>query len=316
MVLLGGEAGSGKSRLVREFAAEVAADGALVLYGSCDAEVRTPYGAFVEALDQLARATEPDELRAALGGGGSDLTRLLPDLGARVGGLPPAAEADPDTERHRLHTAVAELLDGITQRRPVLLVLEDVHWADAPTLLLMRHLARAGSARMLLLATFRDTEADVPDTLSETLADLRRYDSIRLGLHGLSGDEVAEFVRSAAGEDLGPALRRARAGDPRAHRRQRVPGVRALARARGDRGGGGGGRDDPRVRVAGRAGEPGERPRGGEPEAGSASRPERATCWSWRPRRGRSSSSTWCAARPVSASPSCSGRSTRPCAAG
>ena len=177
-----------------------------MLYGSCDAEVRTPYGAFVEALDQLARAIDPDELRAALGAGGGELTRLLPDLGARVGGLPPAAQADPDTERHRLHTAVAELLDGITRGRPALLVLEDVHWADAPTLLLMRHLARAGSARMLLLATFRDTEADVPDTLSETLADLRRYDSIRLGLHGLSGDEVAEFVRSAAGEDLGPAL--------------------------------------------------------------------------------------------------------------
>ena len=67
VVLLGGEPGSGKSRLVREFAAEAADDGALVLYGACDAEVRTPYGPFVEALDQLARATEPDELRAALG---------------------------------------------------------------------------------------------------------------------------------------------------------------------------------------------------------------------------------------------------------
>jgi len=207
VVLLGGEPGSGKSRLVREFAAEAAAGGALVLYGSCDAEVRTPYGAFVEALDQLARVTEPDELRTALGGGGGELTRLLPDLGARVGELGPAVEADPDTERHRLHTTVADLLAGITRRRPVLLVLEDVHWADAPTLLLLRQLARVGGARMLLLATFRDTEADVPDTLSETLADLRRYDTVRLGLHGLSSDEVAEFVRSAAGEDLSPALR-------------------------------------------------------------------------------------------------------------
>lgn len=206
VVLLGGEPGSGKSRLVRELAVEAAAGGTLVLYGSCDAEVRTPYGAFVEALDQLARVTEPEELRSALGGGGGELTRLLPDLGARVGSLAPAVEADPDTERHRLHTTVAELLSGITRRRPVLLVLEDVHWADAPTLLLLRQLARAGSARMLLLATFRDTEADVPDALSETLVDLRRYDTTRLGLPGLSSDEVAEFVRSAAGEDLSPAL--------------------------------------------------------------------------------------------------------------
>ena len=116
-------------------------------------------------------------------------------------------EADPDTERHRLHTAVADLLAGIGRRKPTLLVLEDVHWADAPTLLLLRHLARAGSARILLLATFRDTAAEVPDALSETLADLRRYDTIRLGLEGLSGDDVAEFVRSAGGEDLDPRLR-------------------------------------------------------------------------------------------------------------
>ena len=150
VVLLGGEPGSGKSRLVREFAAEAAGDGALVLYGACDAVVRTPYGPFVEALDQLARVTDPAELRAALGTAGGELTRLLPDLPARVGELPPPVEADPDTERHRLHTAVTDLLAGVSRRRPVLLVLEDGHWADAPTLLLLRHLARAaGDARLL-----------------------------------------------------------------------------------------------------------------------------------------------------------------------
>jgi DNA-binding CsgD family transcriptional regulator/tetratricopeptide (TPR) repeat protein len=212
VVLIGGEPGSGKSRLVREFAGEAASEGALVLYGACNAEVRTPYGPFVEALDQLARATEPDELRAALGAGGGELTRLLPDLGARVGDLPPAVEADPDTERHRLHTAVAGLLAGVTRSGPALLVLEDANWADAPTLLLLRHLARTGNARALMLATFRDTEADMPETLSETLADLRRYDIVRMRLAGLSGDEVAEFVRRAGGGDPGsepPELARA-----------------------------------------------------------------------------------------------------------
>jgi len=207
VVLLGGEAGSGKSRLVREFAGEAADDGALVLYGACDAVLRTPYGPFVEALDQLVRAIEPGELRAALGAASGELTRLLPDLGARVGGLPAALDADPDTERHRLHTAVAGLLGGATRRRPALLVLEDGHWADAPTLLLLRHLARAGGARMLLLATFRDTDADVPAALSETLADLRRYDVVRLRLAGLSDGEVAEFVRRAGGGELGPEPR-------------------------------------------------------------------------------------------------------------
>ena len=205
VVLLGGEPGSGKSRLVREFAGEVAGDGALVLYGACDAVVRTPYGAFVEALDHLARVTDPGELRAALGTSGGELARLLPDLPARVGDLPPPTSADPDTERHRLHTAVTDLLTEISRERPLLFVLDDVHWADAPTLLLLRHLARpAGSARLLLVATFRDTDADMPEALSDTLADLRRSDDVvRLRLTGLSGDDLAEFVRRAAGGDAG-----------------------------------------------------------------------------------------------------------------
>ncbi|HYN50951.1 MAG TPA: AAA family ATPase [Thermoleophilaceae bacterium] len=205
VVLVGGEPGSGKSRLVREFATTAADDGALVLYGACDAVVRTPYGPFVEALDHLAKVLDPDELSAALGTTGGELTRLLPGLAVRVADLPPPVKADPDTERHRLHTAVNDLLTSVGRERPVLLVLEDGHWADAPTLLLLRHLARAaGSARVLLLCTFRDTQAEVPEVLSETLADLRRSDDVvRLRLSGFSDDEVTEFVRSAAGGDLG-----------------------------------------------------------------------------------------------------------------
>lgn len=205
MVLLGGEPGSGKTRLVRELASEAASDGVLILYGACDAVVRTPYGPFVEALDQLARVIDPAELRDALGTTGGELTRLLPDLPARIGDLPAPVKADPDTERHRLHTTVADLLTGISQPRPVLLVLEDVHWADAPTLLLLRFLARAaGNARLLLLATFREGEADVPQTLSEALADLRRTDAvIRVRLAGLSDEALTEFVQLAAGGKLG-----------------------------------------------------------------------------------------------------------------
>src|SRR5262245_1708064 len=210
VVLVGGEAGSGKSRLVREFASEVAADGGLVLYGACDAVVRPPYGPFVDALDHLARTADPDELRAALGGTGGELARLLPDLVVRTG--EPRPEADPDTERHRLHTAVTDLLTSVGRGRPVLLVLEDAHWAHAPTLGLLRHLARAsGRARLLLLATFRDAEADMPDALAETLADLRRSDDVvRLRLGGLSDEEVVEFVRRAGDAESGvPELARA-----------------------------------------------------------------------------------------------------------
>jgi DNA-binding CsgD family transcriptional regulator/tetratricopeptide (TPR) repeat protein len=201
VALLAGEAGSGKSRLVRELALEAAADGTLVLYGACDAVVRTPYGPFVTALDQLARVSEPDLLRCDLGIGGGELTRLLPDLEQRVGELPDPLPADPDTERHRLHTAVADLLATVGRRRSILLAIEDLHWADGSTLLLLRHLSRsAGDARMLVLATFRDTEGDMSGELSDVLVDLRRAEGIeRLALGGLSADEVVEFVRQAGG---------------------------------------------------------------------------------------------------------------------
>ena len=206
--LVGGEAGSGKSRLVREFAHEAAAGGALVLYGACDSVVRRPYRPFVEALDQLVRSTDEATLRDALGPDSGELTRLLPDLAQRVGELPLPVAADPDTERHRLHSAVADLLAGVGRRAPLVVVIEDGHWADTPTLLLLRHLARGGSdARALVVTTFRDTEAEVPEALSAALVDLRRSEGVvRLRLGGLSSEEISEFVERALGGDFGPDL--------------------------------------------------------------------------------------------------------------
>ena len=143
LALVGGEAGSGKSRLVREFAREAASGGSLVLYGACDSVVRRPYGPFVEALEQLVRRSDDETLRDAVGTGtvGGELSRLLPDLAQRVTGLSPPVAADPDTERHRLHSAVADLLVAAGRQAPLVIVIEDGHWADTPTLLLLRHLA-------------------------------------------------------------------------------------------------------------------------------------------------------------------------------
>ena len=117
LVLLAGEPGAGKSRLVREFAARPPPTALSSSMEHADAVVRTPYGPFVEALDRLVRVTEVDELRAAIGPGGGELTRLLPDLPSLVGEIPEPVEADPDTERHRLHTAVADLLARGQQRK-------------------------------------------------------------------------------------------------------------------------------------------------------------------------------------------------------
>jgi predicted ATPase len=210
--LVGGEAGSGKSRLVREFAHEAAAGGALVLYGTCDSVVQRPYRPFVEALDQLVRTTDAATLRADLGAGGGELTRLLPDLAHRVGELPRPVAADPDTERHRLHSAVADLLAAVGRRAPLVVVIEDGHWADTPTLLLLRHLARGSSeARALLLTTFRDTEADVPEALSAALVDLRRSEGVvRLRLAGLSGRRSPSSSNARSAGNSAPSCPRSR----------------------------------------------------------------------------------------------------------
>jgi DNA-binding CsgD family transcriptional regulator len=207
VALIAGEAGSGKSRTVRELAHEVASEGVLVLYGACDAVVQTPYRPFVEVLAQLARSIEPELLREDLGSAGGELARLVPDLPARLPGLPTPISADPDTERHRLHTSISDLLTSVGCRQPLLLVLEDGHWADTPTLVLLRHLARtATEARVLVLATFRDTDADVPAELADTLADLRRSDDVvRLRLDGLTEKDIGDFVRRASGGEIDPA---------------------------------------------------------------------------------------------------------------
>jgi DNA-binding CsgD family transcriptional regulator/tetratricopeptide (TPR) repeat protein len=203
-----GEPGSGKSRLVRELARDVADESAIVLYGDCDGVVGFPYGPFAGALEHLVRTVEPEVLRAHLGPGGGELTRLLPDLPARLGELPAPVAADADTERHRLHTAVTDLLVGVSAELPLLLVLEDVHWADTSTLQLMRHLVRSGAeARMLLVATFRDSETDVKAELAEALVDVYRTEGVvRIRLGGLTETEIEEFVRLSAGVEPTPGL--------------------------------------------------------------------------------------------------------------
>ena len=221
----------------------------------------------------LARVTEPDELRAALGTARRRARRACsPTCRPGSATLPPPVEADPDTERHRLHTAVTDLLDRRSAgSRPVLLVIEDGHWADAPTLLLLRHLARgAGSARAAAarhLPRHRGRRAPrrCPRRSPTCAAPTT---SSGCGSAGLSGEEVAEFVRRAAGGGSRSRSGRARAGDQRPHRGQRRSWSASCggrwSRPRASRSSSGTIRLDP---PAGRARHPRERSRGRQPAA-------------------------------------------------
>jgi DNA-binding SARP family transcriptional activator len=195
VAVVGGEAGSGKTRLVRELARCAAERGTLVLYGGSDSVVSAPYQPFVEAIEFLMRVSDPVAFDRCLGTGRDELARILPDLSPS----PPAGADDPAIELRRLHSAVGELLTRASRQRPVLLIVDDIHWADATSVRLFLHLARAASetgARLFLLATHRDRSEDVRPELSETLAGLARIDGVtRLMVSGLSHEDVAELIR-------------------------------------------------------------------------------------------------------------------------
>ena len=200
VALLAGEPGIGKTRLAVELAGVVRESGGVVLAGRCDEDLGVPYQPFVEALRHYV--TRADERR--LGRYAGELARLLPDLTHLVGGLPEPLRSDPETERYRLFDALAAWLSDVSAEAPVLLVLDDLHWAAKPTLLLLRHVLRYSEPlRLLVVATYRDSDIGRGHPMSDLLAELRRNGGMeRLALTGLDAPGVAAFIEAAAGHSL------------------------------------------------------------------------------------------------------------------
>jgi tetratricopeptide (TPR) repeat protein len=210
VVLIDGEPGIGKTRLAVETARRVRAAGGTVLYGRCEEELGVPFQPFVEALEHFLAHRADAGLRAALGRYAGELVRLVPEIAERVPALPPPLLADAETERYRLFEAVTQWLAAASSERAILLVLDDLHWAAKPTLLLLGHVARAGpTGRLMIIGTHRDTEVGKAHPLVELLADLRNVPGVeQVSLRGLDEAEVVEFLRQASGHDVEPAFAR------------------------------------------------------------------------------------------------------------
>src|SRR5262245_28984801 len=210
LVLLGGDSGIGKTRLSLYFAAGCADERATVLVGHSDEEALIPYQPFVEALTWFARVCPDAELRTLLAaaGGGAELGQLVPELLRRHPELPPPVVMNAESQRYRLFEAVAGFLGSATASRPILLLLDDLHWADKPTLLMLRHLTRGPNrAALCVIGTYRERELDRVHPLAEMLADLRREPVVtRMSLRGLDQVHVRGLVHSVLGPEAPPDL--------------------------------------------------------------------------------------------------------------
>ncbi len=204
VVLVSGEAGIGKTTLATQGARAAFDAGAVVLLGRCDEDLGAPYGPFVEAIAHYVTHAAEETLRTHVQSLGGELARIVPALRQRLGELPAPQSADPDTERYLLYNAVVGLLGQVCEHTPLVLVLDDLQWADKPSLQLLRHVvANTTSLRLLVVGTYRSSELSIAHPLTEALAGLRREPGVsRIELSGLDDVGVLAFMEAAAGHDL------------------------------------------------------------------------------------------------------------------
>jgi DNA-binding SARP family transcriptional activator len=200
LVLLTGEAGIGKSRLADELAAHAQARDATVLWGRCwEAGGAPAYWPWVQALRTYVRERERDTLRRQLGAGIADLAHLLPDLRELFPDVQELHDLESEGARFRLFDAVATFLRNASEETPLVLVLDDLHVADAPSLLMLQFVAAGiAEARMTLLAIYRDPDLERGEHADDRLIELDRAASVRIALGGLAESDVVSYVRSTA----------------------------------------------------------------------------------------------------------------------
>ena len=210
LVMIGGEPGVGKTRLAEELAVRCAREGFQTLVGHCyEMAGAQPYIPFVEVYEQaLTRAPSPQAFRQFLADEAPEIARLLPKLRQLCPDIPPPLDLPPEQERRYLFNSVWEVLARMARAQPVLLVLDDIHWADEPTMLLVEHLAeRISDVPVLMVGLYRDSQLDAGRPLSRTFEELTRRRLARwMPLKRLQQDAVAQMLQGLAGQEVPAAL--------------------------------------------------------------------------------------------------------------
>jgi class 3 adenylate cyclase/tetratricopeptide (TPR) repeat protein len=207
VVFVAGEAGVGKTTLATQVARVSFEAGAAVLLGRCNEDLGAPYEPFVEAISHFVTHATEDALRTHVEAHGGELAKIVPALRQRLGELPSPQSADPETERYLLYGAVVGVLAQMSGNSPVVLILDDLQWADKPSLQLLRHVvANTTAMPLLIVGTHRDSDLSAAHPLTETLATLWRESGVsRIELTGLDDAGVLAFLEAAAGHHLDEA---------------------------------------------------------------------------------------------------------------
>jgi tetratricopeptide (TPR) repeat protein len=202
VVLIGGEPGIGKTRLTEELLAEAGRRGATGRVGHCyEMQGSPPYIPFVETLEYTARVVPPAALRRLLGDDAPEVTRLMPELRRMFTDIPQPIELPAEQQRRYFFNAYRAFVERATRLAPLVVVLEDLHWADEPTLQLLLHLAQSvASMPLLLIGTYRDVELEVTRPFAKVLETLLRQRlAARLALRRLPASGVDALLEAMSG---------------------------------------------------------------------------------------------------------------------
>ncbi|MCH8814540.1 MAG: AAA family ATPase [Chloroflexi bacterium] len=206
LVMIGGEPGVGKTRLAQELALQAERTGVTVRTGHCyEMEGSPPYTPFIELIQEAIQAAQaqPEALRSILADSAPEVARIVPELRRMFPDLPPPLELPPDQERRYMFNSIRDFVDRASRIAPLLILIDDLHWADDSSLLLLQHFAQhLAQMPVLMLATYRDTELEAGRPLSRTLEELiRQRLTHRIVLKRLPEQGVSEMLRGLSGQE-------------------------------------------------------------------------------------------------------------------